>query len=71
MPYCILTEMSSPVDRRQGDDCRRATAGIAAATTADDLTRTGYQNPMAPYARSATATTPRPDVLCLCAQNAS
>jgi len=39
-----------------------ATAETAAATTVDALTRTGYQNPVAPYARFAIATTPRPNV---------
>jgi len=67
LPYCILTEGTTAEETT----AEEATAEIAATTTIDALTRTGYQNPVAPYARFAITTTPRPNAPCPCAHNAS
>ena len=70
MPYCIITEMSSPVEKRddrRGGNRRDSRRDSRRDDRRDDRRRPDedrVSNPVAPYARFAIATTPSPNAPC-------
>ena len=66
----MTAEEITPVETTAEEATAERAAATTAGATVDALTRIGCQNPVAPYARFVTATTPRPNAPCPCAQNA-